>query len=121
VSRVGRDERGEAARRMAGRHGVDTGLLQTDAALPTGWARVRLDDGGVRNTDRRPGTEAAPTPSRPRSRRTRWWRTLAQRDPGVCGARLIGAARCHVYDANLRAPHVVLMSLVRSRPISPNH
>jgi len=114
VSRVGNDARGEAARRMAGRHGVDLGLLQTDAVLPTGWARVRLDDGGVAHYEI-PGPaawdaiEATPGAVDAAAKADALvYGTLAQRDGRARSAvqRLIAAARYRVYDPNLREPHV---------------
>jgi fructokinase len=114
VSRIGRDERGEAARRMASRHGVDTGLLQADAALPTGWARVRLDDDGVAHYEI-PGPVAWDAIEATRDALDAATKadalvygTLAQRDLRARRAvqGLIGAARYRVYDPNLREPHV---------------
>jgi fructokinase len=114
VSRVGRDERGEAARRTAIRHGIDVSLLQTDAVLPTGMARARLDDGGVACYEI-PGPaawdaiEASPDAMEAAARADALvYGTLAQRDARARAAvqRLIGTARFRVYDPNLRAPHV---------------
>jgi fructokinase len=114
VSRVGNDARGEAARRMAGRHGIDLGLLQTDAALPTGWARVRLDDGGVAHYEISgpaawDAIEATPDAVDAATKADALvYGTLAQRDGRARQAvrRLIDAARYRVYDPNLREPHV---------------
>lgn len=114
VSRVGNDARGEAARRMAGRHGVDLGLLQTDATLPTGYARVRLDDVGVAHYDipapaAWDAIEATPEAVEAAARADALvYGTLAQRDGRARAAvqRLVGAARHRVYDPNLREPHV---------------
>jgi fructokinase len=114
VSRIGRDERGEAARRLASHHGIDVSLLQTDAVLPTGLARARLDDDGVARHEI-PGPaawdaiEANPDAVEAATAADALvYGTLAQRDARARAAlrRLIGAARYRVYDANLRAPHV---------------
>ena len=46
VSRVGSDQLGDEVLRRAARYGVGTELIQTDAELPTGFVRVRVDDAG---------------------------------------------------------------------------
>src|SRR5436305_1609091 len=46
VSRVGADRLGDEAVRRAAAYGVDTALIQRDAALPTGFASVTLDAAG---------------------------------------------------------------------------
>ena len=45
VSRVGADHLGDEALRRAARYGVDTDLIQVDPELPTGLARVTVDEG----------------------------------------------------------------------------
>lgn len=47
LTRVGTDERGEAARREMRRLGVDDELVQTDPVRPTGWARITLSGDGI--------------------------------------------------------------------------
>ena len=47
VSRIGNDRLGEEILRRAARFGVATDLIQVDAALPTGFVRVSLDDAGI--------------------------------------------------------------------------
>jgi fructokinase len=114
VSRVGNDERGEAVRRAAGRHGIDIGLLQTDGVLPTGWARAPVDERGTAHYEI-PGPaawdaieathEAVDAAAKADAL---VYGTLAQRDARTRHAvqRLIAAARYRVYDPNLREPHV---------------
>jgi fructokinase len=46
VSRVGNDRLGDEVLRRATRFGVGTDLIQLDDALPTGFVRVHIDEGG---------------------------------------------------------------------------
>jgi fructokinase len=49
VSRVGNDRLGDEVLRRATRYGVGVDLMQVDAALPTGFVRVRVDERGNGN------------------------------------------------------------------------
>src|SRR3954463_5984516 len=49
VSRVGDDRLGDEGLRRATRYGVGVDLVQVDAALPTGFVRVRVDERGNGN------------------------------------------------------------------------
>lgn len=114
VSRVGDDGRGDAARRMAIRNGIDVGLLQTDGALPTGVAHVQVDaTGAARYRFLGPAAwdaiEATPAALAAVARADAFvYGTLAQRDARSRAAigKLVGSARQRVYDPNLRPPHV---------------
>ncbi len=46
VSRIGKDRLGDEVTRRAARYGVGSDLLQVDDALPTGFARVDVDESG---------------------------------------------------------------------------
>ena len=46
VSRIGKDRLGDEVTRRAARYGVGADLLQIDDALPTGFARVDVDESG---------------------------------------------------------------------------
>lgn len=46
VSRIGNDRLGDEVARRAARYGVGSDLLQVDDALPTGFARVDVDESG---------------------------------------------------------------------------
>lgn len=112
VSRVGRDARGDEARRRISALGIDTGLIQVDRERPTGTAEAILAADGS-------ATYAFPSPaawdaleSRPETvDRARdavvVYGTLAQRSPASREAvrEVVGAARLAVFDANLRHPH----------------
>jgi fructokinase len=47
LSRIGTDQRGQAALKETQRLGVDTKLIQSDPQHPTGWAMVELNGDGV--------------------------------------------------------------------------
>jgi fructokinase len=113
VSRIGNDARGAAARRMATRNGIDVGLLQIDATLPTGIAHARLDAAGCAqyrflSPAAWDAIEATPAALEAVGRAAALvYGTLAQRDARSRAAvrQLVTAARFRVYDPNLREPH----------------
>lgn len=51
VSRIGDDRLGDEAMERAARYGIDLELLQVDGSLPTGFVRVRVDEGGTPSYD----------------------------------------------------------------------
>ena len=113
ISRVGKDARGESALRMAARHGIDQSLLQTDARLPTGIARITLAaDGSAAYELPAPAawdaleTTAAGLHAAAKATAVVYG-TLGQRDVRAREAvrALVAAAHYRIYDPNLRAPH----------------
>lgn len=113
VSRVGRDAAGTALRELIGAHGVDTGLIQDDAVLPTGEVLVSLDGDGNASFDivwpvawdRIDLVEQA---AQAVARADAFVHgSLACRDEVSRGTllALLGHARYRVFDVNLRPPH----------------
>ncbi len=51
VSRVGRDHDGDVIVSVAGRHGIDVGLVERDVDLPTGRTIVEVDNSGEHTFD----------------------------------------------------------------------
>jgi len=120
VTRVGRDESGDAARAELAARGLDVASVQVDAELPTGAAHVTLDSQG--HAAYRFVTPAAFDAIEPPaySPSVVVFGTLAQR-----GARsaatvrgLASAARVAVYDVNLRPPHTSLEAVTASLPLA---
>lgn len=120
VTRVGRDELGEAARGALQAHGLPTDDLQWDDALPTGAAHVLLDAAGIASY--RFVTPAA------------WdaiavpdyvpevvvFGSLAQRDERSERAvhEFVARASVRVYDVNLRPPFTTLDIVRASLPLA---
>lgn len=130
ASRVGADRLGEEAIRRAAAYGVDTALIQTDDALPTGFVRVALDDAG--NAEYDVLADAAwdrieATPAllrRARDARAIVFGSLAQRGATSRATmrRVLESDALLVFDANLRAPFddrdVVRASLERATVVN---
>ena len=114
ASRLGDDERGRRALGAAGSLGIDTGLVQVDAQLPTGEARAVLDAAGSAHYEfLTPAAwdALAPTPellAAAAACDAFVHGTLGQRDAraGATIAQLAAAARWRVFDPNLRAPYI---------------
>lgn len=129
VSRVGDDRLGEEVLRRATRYGVGVDLIQVDPALPTGFVRVALDEGGNPAYEiLAPAAWDAIEPSEALLRRAREARaivfgSLAQRDPRSRAtiARLWESDALAVFDVNLRPPfddrEVVERSLRRANVV----
>lgn len=129
VSRIGDDRLGEEVLRRATRYGVDVDLIQVDPALPTGFVRVAIDDGGNPAYEiLAPAAWDAIEPTEPLLRRAREARaivfgSLAQRDPRSRAtiARLWDSEAMAVFDVNLRPPfddrEVVDLSLRRANVV----
>jgi fructokinase len=126
VSRVGDDRLGDEALRRAARFGVGVDLIQVDAALPTGFVRVAVDDTG--NPDYEILEPAAWDEIVPnetlleRAGRARAivFGSLAQRRPTSRATieRLWETSALMVFDLNLRPPYddrdVIRRSLTRA-------
>jgi fructokinase len=116
VTRVGRDELGDAARADLVAHGLGVADVQVDEALPTGAAHVTLDALG--HATYRFVTPAAFDAIEPPA----WapqvvvFGTLAQRDARSAAVirRVAAMARFAVYDVNLRPPHTSLDTVIAS-------
>jgi len=114
AARIGNDERGRRALGIARELGIDTSLVQTDAALPTGEARAALDaSGSARYEFLSPAAwdALAATPELLAAASgcdAFVYGTLGQRDARAHAtiAQLASAARWRVFDPNLRAPHI---------------
>lgn len=126
VSRIGDDRLGEEILRRAARYGVATDLIQVDAALPTGFVRVSLNDAGVADYE-----IVAPAAwdaisltddllARAERARAIVYGSLAQRNAitRVTIERLWDSDALMVFDVNLRPPfddgEVVRRSLARA-------
>ena len=113
ISRVGADPRGTTARAQAHSFGVDLRGWQTDAVLPTGEARARLDaSGSARYEFETPAAwDAIEAGGVERSlvegAAALVFGSLAQRDPRsrAALASLLDRAALRVFDVNLRQPH----------------
>ena len=113
VSRVGADHLGDEALRRATRYGVGTDLIQVDSELPTGLARVAVDDAGNPAFEIvAPAAWDAIASSDALDRRAAGARaivfgSLAQRGAVTRGTieRLWRTDALLVFDANLRAPY----------------
>jgi len=118
VTRVGRDELGDAARAELAARGLDVAQMQVDDELPTGAAHVTLDSEG--RAAYRFVTPAAFDAIEPPARTPDIvvFGTLAQRDARSAGTirRLAAAARIGVYDVNLRPPHTSVPAVLASLP-----
>jgi fructokinase len=126
ASRVGADHLGDEVRRRAAAYDIAVDLVQVDAALPTGFVRVTLDEAGDATYDIvAPAAWDAIAPTEALLRRAADARaivfgTLAQRHPVARATieRLWDTEALLVFDANLRAPHddpaVVRRSLRRA-------
>jgi fructokinase len=120
VTRVGRDEPGEAARAVLAGRGIDVAGVQVDDELPTGAAHVTLDSYG--HAAYRFVTPAAFDAIEPPA----WtpdvivFGTLAQRDARSAATirRLAEGASVAVYDVNLRPPHTSLETVAASLPFA---
>jgi len=120
VTRVGRDELGDAARADLAAHGLRVAEVQVDDALPTGAAHVTLDAHG--HAAYRFVTPAAfdaieqpvCTPD------VVVFGTLAQRDARSRETirRVAAGARIAAYDVNLRPPHTSLETVIASLPLA---
>jgi fructokinase len=120
VTRVGRDELGDAARAALAARGLDVAGVQVDDALPTGAAHVTLDSQG--HAAYRFVTPAAfdaiePPPWTPD---VVVFGTLAQRDARSAGTirRLAATARIGVYDVNLRPPHTSVPAVLATLAVA---
>lgn len=120
VTRVGRDEPGDAARAELAARGLDVAHVQTDAALPTGAAHVTLDAHG--HASYRFVTPAAFDALEPPAHAPRVvvFGTLGQRDPRAAATirRLATHARIAAYDVNLRPPHTAMETVIASLPLA---
>ena len=126
VSRVGADHLGDEALRRAARYGVGTDLVQVDPSLPTGLARVTVDESGEPAYEIvAPAAWDAIESSDALDRRAAESRaivfgSLAQRSAVTRGTieRLWSTEALLVFDANLRVPYndrdVVRRSLVHA-------
>jgi len=120
VTRVGRDEPGDAARAELTAHGLDVASVQVDDALATGAAHVTLDSLG--QAEYRFVTPAAFDAIEP----PKWtpdvvvFGTLAQRDARSAATirRLAATARIGVYDVNLRPPYTSVPVVLASLPMA---
>jgi fructokinase len=114
VSRVGDDQRGQAAMRVAAQLGVDTSLIQIDAVYPTGVAQASLElDGSARYIFPHPAAwdaiEAPPEAvASTRAADAIIYGMLSQRSECARPAirQLIDAGRFRVFDPNFRSPDV---------------
>ncbi|HUF29486.1 MAG TPA: carbohydrate kinase [Gemmatimonadaceae bacterium] len=126
VSRIGNDRLGDEVARRAARYGVGSDLLQVDDALPTGFARVDVDESGnptyeilvpaawdaIERTDQ--------LLARAANARAMVFGTLAQRQPVSRATiqRLWDTEALMVLDVNLRVPfedrEIVRQSLQRA-------
>ncbi len=114
ASRLGLDERGEAARALLAHMPVDTRFLTTDPELPTGSVSVSIENGQPEYTIHEPvAWDALEMTAEWEQLATRadavCWGTLAQRN--FLSARTINAflaasrpACLRIFDVNLRAP-----------------
>jgi fructokinase len=120
VTRVGRDELGDAARAELAARGVPVADVQVDAALPTGAAHVTLDAHG--HASYRFVTPAAFDALEPPAHAPHVvvFGTLGQRDPRAAATirRLAAAARVAAYDVNLRPPHTSIDTVIASLPLA---
>lgn len=120
VTRVGRDEAGDAARTELAARGLDTAGVQVDDMLPTGVAHVTLDELG--RAEYRFVTPAAFDAIEAPKRTTDVvvFGTLAQRDARAAAVirGLAAGARVALYDVNLRPPHTLLESVRASLPLA---
>jgi fructokinase len=120
VTRVGRDEPGEAARAVLAARGIDVADVQMDGELPTGAAHVTLDSEG-HATYRFVTPAAFDAIERPAySPGVVVFGTLAQRDARSAATirRMAVAARVAVYDVNLRPPHTPMETVLASLPLA---
>jgi fructokinase len=114
VSRVGVDRLGEEVLRRAGWYGVRTDLIQMDAALPTGFVRVTVNDAGdaaYEIVEPAAWDALAPTDElleRAARARAIVFGSLAQRQAITRETvrRLWDNEGLKVFDLNLRPPHV---------------
>lgn len=114
ISRVGSDSRGVDAVHAAQALGIDTSVMQSDGALPTGEARVVFDDlGSASYTFLSPAAwdNIAASPAAidaVRAADAIIFGTLAQRSiqSRTAVLQLADAARFRVFDANLRFPYI---------------
>ena len=122
VSRVGADQLGTEAIQRLARYHVATDLLQIDAALPTGFVQVVLNDAGDPTYDiLAPAAWDAIEPTeallaRAADARALVFGTLAQRAATSRStiARLWDTAALKVCDANLRPPYDERATVERS-------
>lgn len=125
ITRVGSDERGEAALKALHERGMRTTDVQIDPALPTGAAYVQLDGGQAHYEFETPAAwDAIEAP--PGRMDAVVFGTLAQRDARSAAAirKLAREADISFYDANLRAPYttfdLVIESLQLARVVKVN-
>jgi fructokinase len=120
VTRVGRDEPGDAARAELAAHGVPVADVQVDGALSTGAAHVTLDAQG--HASYRFVTPAAFDALEPPAHAPGVvvFGTLGQRDARAAATirRLAAVARVAVYDVNLRPPHTSVDAVLASLPLA---
>jgi len=120
VTRVGRDEPGEAARAALAAHGVSVADVQWDETLPTGSAYVTFDAHG--QPVYRFVTPAAFDAIEPplHAPEVVVFGTLAQRDSRSAATiqRLAMNARVAAYDVNLRPPFTSLDAVLASLPLA---
>jgi fructokinase len=133
VSRVGEDRLGEEVLRRATRYGVDADLVQVDAALPTGFVRVAVDDAGIPKYEIvEPAAWDAIAPSdallaRAAGARAIVFGSLAQRHATSRATieRLLDTDALKVFDVNLRPPYddreIVRRSLERADVVKLSH
>lgn len=115
ITRVGRDERGEAALRALTERHMRTTDVQIDSALPTGAAYVRLEGGQAQYEFETPAAWDAIEPPAARMDAVVFG-TLAQRDPrsAVAVRKLARDAAMSFYDVNLRPPYTPFDLVIES-------
>ena len=114
ATRVGSDRRGRLALERGRSFGIDLSLVQIDATLPTGEARVLLDAPGLAHFEFLTPAAWDALELTPGLRRAVaaadafLYGTLGQRDARARATigELAAATRWRVFDPNLRAPHV---------------
>jgi fructokinase len=115
ITRVGTDERGEAALRTLNQRGVRTTDVQVDLALPTGAAYVKLEGAQAQYEFETPAAwDAIEAPAARMDAVI--FGSLAQRDPRSAAAirKLVREASMSFYDVNLRAPYTKLDLVIES-------
>lgn len=109
VTRVGRDERGEAALRSLSERGMGTTDIQIDPVLPTGAAYVQFDGAHAQYEFETPAAwDAIEAPENRIDAVV--FGTLGQRDARSAAAirKLAREAAISFYDVNLRPPYTTL-------------
>jgi fructokinase len=115
ITRVGADERGDAAIRMLGDRGMRTTDIQVDRTLPTGAAYVQLQNAQATYEFETPAAWDAIEPP-VTSVDAVVFGTLGQRDPRSAATirNLVRGAPASFYDVNLRAPYTTFDIVIES-------